>query len=712
MSYKVDIHAAPKQLQEMMEKVLDTAVELSQRLQAVPAGALPAGPAGQTRYMEVTAVGTWTYGGSPVGSNAEGYRTTFWWTGDTWVDNGSVKVVGPMAAGTDTLQPESIPKGKAVEDFTKRTYIAQKDIGVQKINIGDNIIPILSNSDFDNVQEWGVGYLNNTGSVVAGAWHYTKNYYQVKTGTYPSNLYVAGAAKIILYDSNKNVVKVISDVGNPFGTVEYNIIVDVDGYIRPSKVDTHESTQNYIKSPVEIINITTEVFETPEKVDTKLLNSRNETLNQVASIFQSYGFENIPSGTNFLSELNTSPLTNTDVWGQAEYLNKNGSITAGSGWHYSKKYYRIYPGTYEYRFYFSLANPSFIIYTKSKGIFQAIANPSGTLPVVGTITIPSDNGDEYYIRTTHRSGYPIGNIFFRNTEEIVIVPSANVVGGDVAVKNMLNASAVTKSKIPVISFINDDGHKAAYDWYLPILNTKGVKSTFACVSNWTQTKPTTHFTPEELLDLIAAGHEIANHSEIHRYLMTDNTIGGALDVAEVERDIRTSKMYFDSIGIDTPMFVAPFGDRNVEVDKVIRKYHNSDFVTRADSEVLAGTICNTSPIDNYLLKRVSFDALNNTESRLQICKDAVDVALAKNEWLVIAVHSQYNEYNPTANPDNYLSRRQELADLIDYIQSLNIPILTAGKAWDIWKNSVEVGDRRLTPKSYTIGMDGTIVDNL
>lgn len=105
MAYKVEINAAPKQLQEMMGKVLDAAVELGQRLQAVPPGILPAGPTGKTRYMEVTAVGTWTYGGVPVGSNAEGYRTTFWWTDSTWVNNGSVRVKGDPGANGVTTEP-------------------------------------------------------------------------------------------------------------------------------------------------------------------------------------------------------------------------------------------------------------------------------------------------------------------------------------------------------------------------------------------------------------------------------------------------------------------------------------------------------------------------------------------------------------------------------------------------------------------------------
>src|SRR5690606_19610674 len=90
-----------------------------QRIASVAPGALPAGPAGQTRYMEVTAVGTWTHGGVEVGSNPEGYRTTFWWNGSAWSNNGSVRVKGDTPTGTDTLQSELIPKGKAVIEYTK-----------------------------------------------------------------------------------------------------------------------------------------------------------------------------------------------------------------------------------------------------------------------------------------------------------------------------------------------------------------------------------------------------------------------------------------------------------------------------------------------------------------------------------------------------------------------------------------------------------------
>lgn len=89
---------------ELAEKLKRDLTINGQRIASVPAGALPAGPTGQTRYMEVTAVGTWTYGGVDIGSNADGYKTTFWWDGTTWSNNGSVKVQGDPAPADGVVE--------------------------------------------------------------------------------------------------------------------------------------------------------------------------------------------------------------------------------------------------------------------------------------------------------------------------------------------------------------------------------------------------------------------------------------------------------------------------------------------------------------------------------------------------------------------------------------------------------------------------------
>lgn len=136
------------------------------RIQAVDPGPLPTQPAGQTRYMEVTAVGTWTYGGVEVGSNADGYRTTFWWTGDTWVNNGSVRVKGDTPVGTDVLIDEEVPKGKAVIDYTySKSVIEVKD----SLKVSQSDILSGEFNLFFKYELISGKYINNTNGITDGA---------------------------------------------------------------------------------------------------------------------------------------------------------------------------------------------------------------------------------------------------------------------------------------------------------------------------------------------------------------------------------------------------------------------------------------------------------------------------------------------------------------------------------------------------------------
>jgi hypothetical protein len=104
------------------------------RIQALAPGELPAGPAGQTRYMKVTAVGTWTYGGTPIGTNADGYQTTFWWNGTAWSNNGSVRVKGDTGTTNEPYNPTR-SGGYASGDV-----IVENGITYQ-VKIGQNLPP-------------------------------------------------------------------------------------------------------------------------------------------------------------------------------------------------------------------------------------------------------------------------------------------------------------------------------------------------------------------------------------------------------------------------------------------------------------------------------------------------------------------------------------------------------------------------------------------
>src|SRR5690606_22763298 len=60
---------------ENLSSLLGVAAGDIQRIQAVDAGPLPT-PDAPNRYMVVTGVGAYTYGGTTIGTNTDGYQTT------------------------------------------------------------------------------------------------------------------------------------------------------------------------------------------------------------------------------------------------------------------------------------------------------------------------------------------------------------------------------------------------------------------------------------------------------------------------------------------------------------------------------------------------------------------------------------------------------------------------------------------------------------
>lgn len=97
----------------------------AQRIPAVSPGALPT-PTEANTYMVVTEVGSYTFGGSTIATiTEEGYQATLWWTGTTWVNNGSVRI-----KADEDLETAKINKGKAYPYVNQPTLTS----AITKIN--------------------------------------------------------------------------------------------------------------------------------------------------------------------------------------------------------------------------------------------------------------------------------------------------------------------------------------------------------------------------------------------------------------------------------------------------------------------------------------------------------------------------------------------------------------------------------------------------
>lgn len=107
-------------------------------MKPVPAGALPAGPAGETRTMEILAAGTWTYSGNSF-VNPSGSIMKLWWDGTTWSLGSSV----PLPNGKDGEGLLPLFDSSKVGGYMKDAQVRDAD-GVIYVSLKDNNTSSLS----------------------------------------------------------------------------------------------------------------------------------------------------------------------------------------------------------------------------------------------------------------------------------------------------------------------------------------------------------------------------------------------------------------------------------------------------------------------------------------------------------------------------------------------------------------------------------------
>jgi len=572
----------------------------------------------------------------------------------------------------------------------ERYNLKPEDIGIETINAGTNILEELQGIPVTNTEIWGEGFLRNNGIPFAGSgWYYSKNFIKAYPGLYEVNIRLEGNARLIAYDANYNIVDVISNETNP--TV-YIFQIQLPASTEWIKISHNDVDTSYLRADfLQNANIpTNNVFTTPIFVNLKKEETKEEL-----------GFLRKAPGTNFLQELADSQITDTEIWGEG-FLRDNGIPFAYSGWYYSKKYYRIEPGEYEMYILFS-GSARVLLYNADYELVSNIENVSDPVSYYFPSVIIPEN--VRFIRISINTSNP-STTRINNKNEVIQKESPFPTTGGVKNNSTipLNGKSIVttisrifrdanppKPRIPIVSFISDDGRYGNDEWYIPILDEKGIKSTFAIVSSWTDDVEQDAFTSARIKELSQQGHDIAGHTHTHPNLTT-------LTLNEVEDQLRKCRTYLESLGVEPEMFVAPFGGTNPDIDKIIRQYFKADFITLGQ--------VNTPPIDSYKITRISFDASENGVSTLQECKDAVDLAVQNNAWVIFAVHPQYPEYREGYNT-YWQERQNELRELIDYIQGLEVPILTAKQAFKLYGNPVQLGNKRLDSRYYALGMDGT-----
>lgn len=610
------------------------------------------------------------------------------WSAKSWAPNSQVIKDDILYNAPEGADPSDIPGESDKWVSLEGTNPAL--IGVNKIPVGTELISELIGSSLDNTDLWNDGYINAAGGIsgIGGTWRHTKNFYPIE-GINHFKLAIYGNSCIAFYDANKNLLLAYK-TPNTSATTYYNADYTPPANTKYFKFShyTGLSTSNIsVKTLSVTYSVTDNVFVLSNEVDEKIENKvKNIT-----------GADIIPVGTNIIAELTGSELTNAELWGDG-FLNSLGNVQAGSGWHYTKKYYKLRKGTYSPFLIFS-GNAKAIIYSAPGVIKEVITNASGTYTSSITFT------EDVWLRFSH-SGTSTATIAFINTTPLnpIFVTSENIAAyapatGNKAIRETYLNSFKARRKRPIVTIISDDGQPHNLQWFIPLLDEFRVKATFAMIGSRILAADngtgTVSITSDQTRSLYQAGHDIASHTWSH----TANW-STALTLDQIDDEMSRNKVFLEKI-TNSPvnMFISPFGLRSSAIDNILSRYYDTNFITDVNKSVAL-------PVDNYFIYRTSFDADDANPSLLwdSTLKPAIDDALANNKWLIFAIHPQYTQYNSWANKE---ARKNELRTLLQYCKDNNIEVTTANRAYDYFKNHVDIGVKRVDLKYYKLGMDMT-----
>lgn len=248
---------------------------------------------------------------------------------------------------------------------------------------------------------------------------------------------------------------------------------------------------------------------------------------------------------------------------------------------------------------------------------------------------------------------------------------------------------------PMVTFVDDDGHTDVLTKLKPLSETYGIPFTVAIPSVRITDTSGTWLTADDLLELQAMGWEIASHTHDHVKL-------GELTDEEQELQMQLSKQTLEDVGLKVTSICYPNSSVNDNTYKIAMKYYECGRRTNYHDQI------NTSPLQTWDLRTIPIGSyftaskLTNLDtSSLEYYKWAVDQAVANNGWLIFLTHC--NEHDSV--------QQGYIEETIQYIQELNIPVVTLTEGARIRKNRFEVG-RVLyednTLPHFAVGCDGTI----
>lgn len=226
---------------------------------------------------------------------------------------------------------------------------------------------------------------------------------------------------------------------------------------------------------------------------------------------------------------------------------------------------------------------------------------------------------------------------------------------------------------PLVTFIDDDGVSPVYTRLLPLFRSKGIVGNAAVITG--KIGVSGYITASQLREMYDAGWEMLGHTYSH-----NPNLSIYPDDADLDYELGAGcKTILENLGFKVNGFVYPQGVSDVRIRSFTRKYYTYSF---GDTGVNKGDFINSMNI-----KRVPLGSFTPVgQNTLEYYKSQVDDAIANNGWIVFMTHvsATYEGMDET--------QWQHISDLIDYIKSQNVDIVTTSEGYKYFGNKIFVGD--------------------
>lgn len=268
-----------------------------------------------------------------------------------------------------------------------------------------------------------------------------------------------------------------------------------------------------------------------------------------------------------------------------------------------------------------------------------------------------------------------------------------------------SASNVQKSQYnakpirPLISFTDDDGKAGVYTKWLPILQEKNIPLNICIITG--QVGNPGYLTWEQIQELQNDHNcEILSHTVTHANIATHTTNKTWIE------ELKQSKQTLIEHGLNVRGFAYPNGGFWGTKQGLVDGTSDGFWMTALfyDYGITTGSTINTHPIpSNMGIDRAgigsyegqgSFATLDNIKARVDECYE-------QNGWLIFMTHVDDAGHTDEDN--------QMLRDLIDYINTKGIDIVTLSEGFEIFGNAVETPNCKITKQGdATLNVSATV----